>query len=888
MAWPILLRAVRAGERRDVGVAFLALFGLVGSHAVLETARDALFLSKVPASRLPFVYLGIAALSLVGAGLHGRIARSIAPRSALSVWIAVAAAGTLAFWTLLPRLGASGLYALYVWSGVISTLMLLQFWTLLGGSFSITQAKRLYAPIGLGSVLGATTGSVLAAALADAMAPRHLVLVAAGGFAAAALAPRLLREPGAPVAGAPGDARERDTLLDAARFVMRHPYARRVVGLAVVAAAAAAVADYLFKTAAAEKVAPGELAQFFALVYAALNAASLIVQLAVVRPALHRLNAIGALAVLPVLFGAGGAGVAAVGGLVAALAVKGADGALRHTLHRTASELLFVPLAPRQRGRVKAFADAVGQRGGQCAASLGILLAVWLGAPPAALGIGLAALAIVWLVGLADLRRHYLDLFRRRLREDRIEHLDGFPQLDIASLETLIATLDGEHESEVIAAMTVLEGERRSHLVPALILYHPSEEVVEHGIALFARTGRRSAVRALDHLVDHPSPRIRQAVVAARSVLVDDERWLRMRLSEEESPEVRAAIMVNLIAAGAVVGSDARDALDSLLRHGTPNTRVALAEAVARRNAHGFEDALIRLSQAPEPRVRTAAAQAMGTVRSAELLPALVALTAAESTRKAASTALTAYGEAGLAAVIDALAGRATAGTVRWQLPLIATRFAAQPAASALLAQLAREWDGMARYRIIRALETIVRRQPQVVLDTGALVTAVEGVVRRAYRYLDRRLGLGRGAQRDPWRATDGHRLLCRLLADKQAHTVGRLFRLLGLAYPAEDFGHIYRGLRSNQRDVRDSGMELIEATLRPPLRGAVLGLIDDVPDQERLAAAGPYHAALDPDYDALMAAMLRSTSEAVRLLAEYHVSELGLRPVAVEVPHGG
>ncbi len=57
------LSAIRRNERRAFWAAFFMLFGLLGSHMVLETARDALFLGSLPASRLPIVYIGIALVS---------------------------------------------------------------------------------------------------------------------------------------------------------------------------------------------------------------------------------------------------------------------------------------------------------------------------------------------------------------------------------------------------------------------------------------------------------------------------------------------------------------------------------------------------------------------------------------------------------------------------------------------------------------------------------------------------------------------------------------------------------------------------------------------------------------------------------------------------------
>src|SRR6185295_15536935 len=83
---------------------------------------------------------------------------------------------------------------------------------------------------------------------------------------------------------------------------------------------------------------------------------------------LHR-----ALWALPAFLFLGAAGVALGGGLLAALLLKAADGSMRNSVHRTGSELLYVPLPDALRSRAKPFIDLVGQRGGQALASLLIL-----------------------------------------------------------------------------------------------------------------------------------------------------------------------------------------------------------------------------------------------------------------------------------------------------------------------------------------------------------------------------------------------------------------------------------------------------------------------------------------------------------------------------------
>ncbi|NUO53777.1 MAG: hypothetical protein HOV80_33435, partial [Polyangiaceae bacterium] len=54
----------RPEERAPAWAAFAFQTALITSHTILETARVALVLSRLPATHLPFVYLAIAALSL--------------------------------------------------------------------------------------------------------------------------------------------------------------------------------------------------------------------------------------------------------------------------------------------------------------------------------------------------------------------------------------------------------------------------------------------------------------------------------------------------------------------------------------------------------------------------------------------------------------------------------------------------------------------------------------------------------------------------------------------------------------------------------------------------------------------------------------------------------
>src|SRR6186713_2617987 len=132
------LLEVRPDERRPAAIAFLVLFGILAAHTILETARDALFLARLPPSQLPWMYLAMAAIAV---GLSQWSTRRLSGPRALTTLLAVCAAGTFSFWLIGTSRGAWTLRALYVWTGLVITLAAVQFWLVAGEIYTITQAK---------------------------------------------------------------------------------------------------------------------------------------------------------------------------------------------------------------------------------------------------------------------------------------------------------------------------------------------------------------------------------------------------------------------------------------------------------------------------------------------------------------------------------------------------------------------------------------------------------------------------------------------------------------------------------------------------------------------------------------------------------------------------
>ncbi|MCA9626328.1 MAG: hypothetical protein KC766_01625, partial [Myxococcales bacterium] len=79
---------------------FVVLMLAMAAHAMLETARDALFLSNLSAERLPIVYLVMGGLVVAASYLHERWFARLPRRAMLVSLLLIGAAGNGALWLL--------------------------------------------------------------------------------------------------------------------------------------------------------------------------------------------------------------------------------------------------------------------------------------------------------------------------------------------------------------------------------------------------------------------------------------------------------------------------------------------------------------------------------------------------------------------------------------------------------------------------------------------------------------------------------------------------------------------------------------------------------------------------------------------------------------------
>ena len=856
MARSFRLLELRAGEGTAFFRAFLLIGLLIAGHTMVETARDALFLERLPPAFLTLVYVIVALGALVVAPLSSRVVSLSGARNALVATLVFSAYG--AMWFRYQHPSRNIVLALYVFGALSATTLVGQFWILASSEFTAAQGRRLFAPLSAGGVLGAVCGASLASVALMRFEVRALLLFAALAYLFAAFVAT-----GIEVAG---DRVEPEPLVTPpASTSLRDPFVLKLAAVAAVSTALSVVVDYVFKARVWSSYSGAELAPFFARYQLLLNAASLVLQLFLTSRLVQRLGVLGLVALSPSLLLLGGGVTALAGAAVGAVVVlKSTDNVLRNSVARVGMELLWAPVAGRERAR--GLVDGVVMRGAQAVAALLLLpltFAQRVSLP--ALAWVAAALAAIWLALSARVRAPYIELFRRALGGGALDR-DAAREIDLTAAETLLEALASPEPRDVIAAMNVLADRGRARLIPALILYHSDEGVLIRALELFSADTRSDWLALAERLFTHGSDAVRAAAVRALALAGAREALDRARQQPDATVAALAAIHLAQLEGRRVAGDERVAQLIAAREGEEPRFRVALIDALAANpNA---ESPQLLLSLARDPALRPAVTEALQRMTDVESIPFLITRLGSRDERINARVALVRRGKPAFDALLAVLADPSADRRVRLHVPQTLAAFANAEAVTALLGVLRGEsGDGLFRYKALLALEQLARRT--------ALAIDLEPVIaelgRNCREYL-RLFSLALPLRGDPsTRLRTSGSLALGLVEDKLSQSLDRITRLCQIAQRTDDIHAVFAALGSEDRHERGRAVEFLDAIARGWERGSaetaqLLRLVvDDLSPEERARAAAPVVGRVASAADALA----RMAADSDPILAE-------------------
>lgn len=891
---------VRRAELRPLAYLLLALLSLIAGHTLLETARDAMLLARFPPRALGLVYVAVAAAVLPAAAIISRACARWGVRRTLAASLVAQASGVgLLF--VAPSSPVT-LVAVYVLSGLVGGTIVPTFWTLVGTLFTVDQERRLVGFVGAAGVVGGVLGASMAAWLLRVVRVETLLPLSGAIFLLAA-APVIL----GPQGENPPERVPLQPPHPKKRSLPRDPFVGRIALLVAASTVAFVAIDFTFKWTIARSVPKAEIAPFVARYYAALNVASLLVQLVVSGAVVRRLGIAGTSVVTPLAFlGASVAAVAGGGRLAPVLVLKGVDGALRNSLHRAAMELVYLPLPEALRTRAKPILDGALSKGLQAVAGVALFALGETRHLSTSVLTEITALAVTfWALAAWRMNTPYLALLRRAIGNDAFSNTSTDP-LDMESAEALVSYLAHEDPAVVVGAIHALQRRGRGRLVPALVLLHDDEQVLLHSLVLFAASDREDWTGLARRLLGNPRESVRMA--AARALAVHGKLETR-DLEPAATPRLHGYAVLRLALAKTAADLSNDPSLVELLEADDPTAaeaRLGVLSAIA--DVPATEAILPLLNalaeQTPASRSWTRElARAIASQNAVHLIPRLIDALRVREEYGAVASALRSLGSPALDALEAQVRDPGTSRPVRVHIPDAIATFGVRRAANVLLDVIETDPDGLVRYKALRALGRLVS-EANVRIDRDRVERLALANLIEHFRLL----GLSAPFHSTPGfsatpRVEPTEQLLVGLLEDKLRQSLERTFRLLKIANPDEDIHGVHQAYVSRSRRERAVAAELLDTLLRRSLQTALRQLLLLAADESHpadvaaRARSWTHHRLpatrdealqiLLEDRDATVAALARLHAAAMRgSAARIRLGELGRPPIELSVIH--
>src|SRR5262245_56722665 len=515
---------IREGEWFRVLLMFSYLFLLIACYITTKSVRDAMFLTEIGVNQLPYVFILIALVVGSISSAYSRAAARVSLKTLIRTTSLIAISNLVLFWLFLPGTGAWMYYVLYLWVSVFGVFTASQFWLLANHVFNAREAKRLFALIGAGGVLGGTFGGAFTSFGAHRFGTPHLLLWCAVFMGLTILILEVVSRE-APTVETPVPLDEEQTSGSSeTRRLLRLIWASRhltmltaILGITVIVES---FVDFELKFLSKQLFSTqDQLTSFFGTLFAYLGTLSMLFQIFFTGRFLKRLVVVASILFMPLSLFAGSLVLAIFPTVWAVGFLKISDGSFRYSIHRSGIELLYLPVPMSIKNQVKGFIDMFIDRFGR---GIGGLLLIFLSqvlplsAPrrairPASL---LSCVLIgIWLYLSSAIRKEYLTSFRLALEKKTLHpEMLRVAIADSASLEPILRVLENQDERQVLYALSLLEDVSPTvwsdHAVR--LLQHPSSSVRALALERLAADPQDDLTETVRHCLQDPDLEVRK------------------------------------------------------------------------------------------------------------------------------------------------------------------------------------------------------------------------------------------------------------------------------------------------------------------------------------------------------------------------------------------
>jgi AAA family ATP:ADP antiporter len=806
--------------------------------STIKPLQASLYLSKVKFDwKLPLIYAGLALLAVPIAALHRRLTSRYAHLSIAS--------GTVGFFTLSLAIFAFALSQprgfwtcslFVVWSGIFSLLLPTLGWVMAYDLFTVREAKRLFALLGTGGILGGICGSYC-----TALVGRHLLwlliqvmlmLVLLQGLMLLIYRANRSRNGRGRHTSVADPASETGQPRKIRELLASH-HARCLAGVVLAVALATTVIDLNYQWYASH-VYQGtlqDLTRLFGFVSGTMGLLAAVLQIFASRRILQRFGLPVALLVPPLSLGAGSLLVAfRPQQLWPVVGVRMLDGTLRPSFHLTGMEMSYVILADRRTALpIKSFVDLAVSR---CGDALGAFLFLMLSgvlAYQARLVAGIQVLLVaLWGYLALQLGKDYVRHLRSAVRNGAAIPQAAEPE-EGREEEILLETLQSSDPVRIRLALLQMKqlDPRRGDAAPEFP-FQGENLLQTHLFGIGSGEIRwREAATAL---LEHPDPGIG---AAAFHLLVRRDPALHLKSLRQHLASEWLPPLCYLHYLDQYVERTANFLNPAYVLRWCQNLpseqRCLMARLIGKSGSRAYLPVLRQWALEGPSLSARAAIEALGHFAEPRFLSFLSACLCARWSSLSARKALVLYGEAAVDFLVGLLQDPNTDPRIKREIPLVLGSIRCSASRAALVNALYQP-DALASYRALKALNR-ARDVQDLSFTAGTFLPVIDVLARQYY-------GLASLESIKEENEGSGWKLLRRTLSERKTQILEKVFLTLDLFLPRGDAYYSYQILTRDRDELRDHAIELIDAQLNPHLKQTMLPLLTEQ-NVEELARTG-------------------------------------------------
>ena len=842
---------IRPGEWGVTLLMFTYLYLLLVTYYFLKPARDSLFLVKLGPEQLPLVFILIAVIVVPITTLYSKASRSFSLNKMIIGTTGIIIINLFILRYLLTIDQPWVFYTFYVWVSIYGILTTSQFWLMANAVYDASQAKRIFVPLGVAAILGAFTGGQVTSIIVSifGVSTEDLLLFCVGFLIICVIMVHIIWRLSRSVAEEKIPRRSREkgekrkesvgqifaTIKDSRHLML-------IVGILTVTMMVATFVDFQFKTVSSIAFDNKEdLTSFLGAFYSYLSLAGLFLQLILSYRFLRILGVGGVIMFLPLGLLLGSVVMLVWPGLMAGVLLRGADGAFKYSIDKTGRELLFLPVPLEIKKRTKMFIDMFidrWSRGVAGAILIGVVALLPLEADPSfslrMLSIPSIVLIAIWIVFILMIRKEYINAFRNALERREININEVRVNInDASTVNTLIASLGSQNERQVIYALEMLKTVDELELVwpIAPLLEHKSIEVRRKAVQALQRHGNASVLPQVEKLLEESDCNVRRDAmqVIARFGPQDGAEYYRGLLASPDN-----STRCTAVAAVAAYGDNESKALvtvDLVAKLIDPQTgpsveqRRQIAGALGQLGRPELSRHFEQLLADDSSEVVREAMASVGRLQVRQYVPWLILALGKTAYRAAARDALIQYGTSVLGTLYDYLTDQRAAPTIRRHIPRVVASIPHQRSVD-LLTGVVGDVEPQLKFWVVKALNRLRKDYPEFKFNEEAVDAALLAETKTYYE-------IAYTLKINNWSTNGAGHLLKRALIERQDENLERMFRLLGLHYPAKDIYSAYQGIVSPQKTLRASAIEFLDNILKADIKRYLYPIIDQISEDD-------------------------------------------------------